>query len=143
VKGEINTRLTTLLSKNFIDNIAKQITDLLSKGDNKAAQVLIDKNQLKWKEVGWINRDSDKVDIVIVNQVFALPKPTNATTYSAQSLNKRQSIVIALSTVKTADDISTKALERSLLSFESDVMFNGILTTLRKNADLEIFAERL
>ena len=143
VKGEINTRLTTLLSKNFIDNIAKQITDLLAKGDNKAAQVLIDKNQLKWKEVGWINRDSDKVDIVIVNQVFALPKPTNATTYSAQSLNKRQSIVIALSTVKTDDDISTKALERSLLNFESDAMFNGILTTLRKNADLEIFAERL
>ena len=101
VKGEINTHLTTLLSKTFIDNIAKQITDAFTKGDNKAAQVLMDNNQLKWKEVGWIGRDSDKADVVIVNQVFALPKPTNTTTYSAQSLNKRQSIVIALSKVKT------------------------------------------
>ena len=143
VKGEINTHLTTLLSKTFIDNIAKQITDAFTKGDNKAAQVLMDNNQLKWKEVGWIGRDSDKADVVIVNQVFALPKPTNTTTYSTQSLNKRQSIVIALSKVKTTDDTSTKALERSLLNFESDAMFNGILTTLRKNADLEIFTERL
>ena len=143
VKGEINTHLTTLLSKTFIDNVAKQITDALTKGDNKTAQVLMDKNQLKWKEVGWVKRDSIKADVAIVNQVFALPKPTNATTYSAQSLNKSQSIVIALSKVKTTDDTSTKALERSLLNFESDAMFNGILTTLRKNADLEIFTERL
>ena len=143
VKGEINTHLTTLLSKTFIDNVAKQITDALTKGDNKTAQVLMDKNQLKWKEVGWVKRDSIKADVAIVNQVFALPKPTNATTYSAQSLNKSQSIVIALSKVKTTDDTSAKALERSLLNFESDAMFNGILTTLRKNADLEIFTERL
>jgi len=143
VKGEINTHLTTLLSKTFIDNIAKQITDAFTKGDNKAAQVLMDNNQLKWKEVGWIGRDSDKADVVIVNQVFALPKPANATTYSAQSLSKGQSIVIALSKVKTTDDTSAKALERSLLNFESDAMFNSILTTLRKNADLEIFTERL
>jgi len=143
VKGEINTHLTTLLSKTFIDNVAKQITEALTKGDNKIAQVLMDKNQLKWKEVGWVKRDSIKADVAIVNQVFALPKPANATTYSAQSLNKSQSIVIALSKVKTTDDTSTKALERSLLNFESDAMFNGILTTLRKNADLEIFTERL
>ena len=143
VKGEINTHLTTLLSKTFIDNVAKQITDALTKGDNKTAQVLMDKNQLKWKEVGWVKRDSIKADVAIVNQVFALPKPTNATTYSAQSLNKGQSIVIALSKVKTTDDTSAKALERSLLNFESDAMFNSILTTLRKNADLEIFTERL
>lgn len=143
VKGEINTHLTTLLSKTFIDNIAKQITDAFTKGDNKAAQVLMDNNQLKWKEVGWIGRDSDKADVVIVNQVFALPKPANATTYSAQSLSKGQSVVIALSKVKTTDDTSAKALERSLLNFESDAMFNSILTTLRKNADLEIFTERL
>ncbi|HIM95950.1 MAG TPA: peptidylprolyl isomerase [Gammaproteobacteria bacterium] len=143
VKGEINTHLTTLLSKTFIDNVAKQITEALTKGDNKTAQVLMDKNQLKWKEVGWVKRDSIKADVAIVNQVFALPKPANATTYSAQSLNKSQSIVIALSKVKTTDDTSTKALERSLLNFESDAMFNGILTTLRKNADLEIFTERL
>ena len=142
-KAQINTLLTIKYTKIEVDNIANKISDLLTNGDNKAAQVLMDKNQLEWKEVGWVKRNSDKANVVIVNQVFALPKPTNATTYSAQSLNKRQSIVIALSKVKTTDDTSTKALERSLLSFESDAMFDGILTTLRKNADLEIFTERL
>jgi len=142
-KAQINTLLTIKYTKIEVDNIANKISDLLTNGDNKAAQVLMDKNQLEWKEVGWVKRNSDKANVVIVNQVFALPKPTNATTYSAQSLNKRQSIVIALSKVKTTDDTSTKALERSLLNFESDAMFNGILTTLRKNADLEIFTERL
>ncbi|MCS5588498.1 MAG: peptidyl-prolyl cis-trans isomerase, partial [Candidatus Thioglobus sp.] len=143
VKGEINTHLTTLLAKTFVESVAKQISDALIKGDAEVAQVLMDKNQLKWNDVGWIKRDSDKADVAIVNRVFALPKPKNATTYSAQSLNKHQSIVIALSKVKTTDNASNEALERSLLSFESDAMFNGILTTLRKNAELEIFTERL
>jgi peptidyl-prolyl cis-trans isomerase D len=143
VKGEINTHLTTLLAKTFVENIAKQISDALIKGDAEAAKVLMDKNQLKWNNVGWIKRDSDKADVAIINRVFSLPKPKNATTYSAQSLNKHQSIVIALSKVKTTDNTSNKALEGSLLSFESDEMFNSVLTTLRKNAELEIFTERL
>jgi len=143
VKGEINTHLTTLLAKTFVENVAKQISDALIKGDAEAAKMLMDKNQLKWNSVGWIKRDSDKADVAIINLVFSLPKPKNATTYSAQSLNKHQSIVIALSKVKTTDNTSNEALERSLLSFESDAMFNSILTTLRKNAELEVFTERL
>lgn len=143
VKGEINTHLTTLLAKTFVDNIAKQISDALTKGAAEAAQALMDKNQLKWNNVGWIKRDSNKADVVIVNKVFALTKPNNGITYSAQSLNKRESVVIALSKVKTSDKAPSGALARSLLSFESDEVFKGILTTLRKNADLEIFTERL
>ncbi len=143
VKGEINTHLTTLLAKTFVDNIAKQITELLTKGDNEAAQALMDKNQLQWNKVGWIKRDSDKADVVIVNKVFALPKPNSSTTYSAQSLDKRQSVVIALSKVKASNETPSSALENALLNFESDEMFKSILTTLRKNADLEIFTERL
>lgn len=143
VKGEINTHLTTLLAKTFVDNIAKQITELLTKGDNEAAQALMNKNQLQWNEIGWIKRDSDKADVIIVNKVFALPKPNSSTTYSAQSLDKRQSVVIALSKVKTSNEAPSSALKNSLLNFESDEMFKSILTTLRKNADLEIFTERL
>ena len=143
VKGEINTHLTTLLAKTFVDDIAKKISALLVKGDAEAVQALMDKNQLKWNKVGWIKRDSDKTDVMIVNKVFALPKPNNSATYSAQSLNKRESVVISLSKVKAPDEAPSSALARSLLSFESDEIFKGILTTLRKNADLEIFTERL
>jgi Parvulin-like peptidyl-prolyl isomerase len=143
VKGEINTHLTTLLAKTFIDNIAQKISESLIKGDTEAVQVLMDKNQLKWNKVGWIKRDSSKADVVIVNKVFALSKPGDSTTYSAQSLNKRESIVIALSKVKTSNKAPSNALARTLLNFESDEIFKGILTTLRNNADLEIFTERL
>jgi peptidyl-prolyl cis-trans isomerase D len=143
VKGEINTHLTTLLAKTFIDNIAQKISESLIKGDTEAVQVLMDKNQLKWNKVGWIKRDSSKADVMIVNKVFALTKPSNSTTYSAQSLNKRESVVIALSKVKTSNKAPSNALARTLLNFESDETFKGILTTLRKNADLEIFTERL
>ncbi len=47
VKGEINTHLTTLLAKTFVDNIAQKIAVTLTKGDAEAIQVLMDKNQLK------------------------------------------------------------------------------------------------
>jgi len=143
VKGEINTHLTTLLAKTFVDNIAKKISDSLIKGDAKLAQDLMDKNQLKWNKVGWIQRDSDKADVAIVNQVFALPKPNDSTTYSAKSLGKRQAVIYALSAVKPLEQPFSDALSNTLLSFESDEMFKGILTTLRKNAELEIFTERL
>jgi peptidyl-prolyl cis-trans isomerase D len=143
VKGEINTHLTTLLAKTFVDNIAQKISESLTKGDTEAAQVLMDKNQLKWNKVGWIKRDSSKADVIIVNKVFAMTKPGDSTTYSAQNLNKRDSIVIALSKVKTSNKAPSNALARSLLNFESDETFKGILTTLRNNADLEIFTERL
>lgn len=143
VKGEINTHLTTLLAKTFVDNIAKKISDSLIKGDAKLAQDLMDKNQLKWNKVGWIQRDSDKADVAIVNQVFALPKPNDSTTYSAKSLGKRQAVIYALSAVKSLEQPFSDALSNTLLSFESDEMFKGILTTLRKNAELEIFTERL
>jgi len=103
----------------------------------------MDKNQLKWKKVGWVKRDSDKADVVIINKVFALPKPGNSTTYSAQDLNKRQSIVMALSKVKTSDNAPSNALARTLLNLESDEVFKSILTTLRKNAELKVFSENL
>jgi len=143
VEGEINTHLTTLLSKTFIDDIAKKIADALTKGKIESAQALMDKNQLKWKKVGWITRDSNKAEVMIVNKVFTLPKPINGVTYSVQSLNKNQSIIIALSKVKTSSKAPSEVLERSLLSFESDEMFRSILKDLRRNSEVQIFSERL
>ena len=144
VKGEINTHLTTLLAKTFVDDIAQKIATLFTNSDDKVAQELMTKNQLKWQKVGWIKRDSNKADVVIVNKVFALSKPNaGSAIYSSQSLGKRRSIVIQLSGVKTSNDAPSKVLERALLNFESDEMFKGILTTLRKNSDFKVFTDRL
>ncbi len=142
VKGEINTHLTTLLTKTFVDKVANKISDLLKKGDAKSAQVLIDKNQLKWQKVGWIRRDSKKANAVIINKVFALPKPNSGTVYSTQSLDKRHALVLQLSAVKASNDMPSAPLESTLLSFESDEMFKSILATLRQNSDIQEFIER-
>jgi len=143
VKDEINKHLTVLLAKTFVDNIAKDIVASLNNNDDSVNK-LMDKNQLKWNDVGWVERDSKKTDVTVVNKVFALSKPNNGdTVYSAQSLGRSSAVVISLSAVKTSDSKPSKGLERSLLSFESNEMFAAILKTLRANAEIKVFTDRL
>ncbi|MBT6360249.1 MAG: peptidylprolyl isomerase, partial [Candidatus Thioglobus sp.] len=75
VKGEINTHLTRLLAKTFVDNIAAQIVKSSESGDDKSVSQLMDKNSLKWTTLGWVKRDTKKADISIVNKAFSLSKP--------------------------------------------------------------------
>jgi|AJXC01.1.fsa_nt_gi Parvulin-like peptidyl-prolyl isomerase len=143
VKGEINKHLTTLLAKTFVDKIAKDIATSLINNDDSANK-LMDKNKLKWSDSVWAKRDSKTASVAIINKLFALPKPSEGqSVYSAQGLGKRSAVVIQLSTVKAPDYKPNKGLERSLLSFESNEMFAGILKTLRSNAEIKVFADRL
>jgi len=144
VKGEINTHLGSLLAKTFIDNIAKQIVKDLNDNNQEAVKALMTKNNLKWQNVGWVGRDSNKADTAIINKVFALPKPGKSNSYSAQSLSKRSSVVLDLSAVKIEDSKTLNAdLERSILSFESNEVFVNILKSLRSQADIQVYSERL
>jgi len=86
VKGEINTHLTRLLAKTFVDNIAAQIVKSSESGDDKSVSQLMDKNSLKWTTLGWVKRDTKKADISIVNKAFSLSKPKSGSVFSAQSL---------------------------------------------------------
>jgi len=94
VKGEINTHLTRLLAKTFVDNIAAQIVKSSESGDDKSVSQLMDKNSLKWTTLGWVKRDTKKADISIVNKAFSLSKPKSGSVFSAQSLDRRNSVVI-------------------------------------------------
>lgn len=144
VKGEINTHLTSLLAKTFIDKIADQIVKHAKAGDTDSVKQLMDKNSLEWSKVGWVKRDSTKTDADIINKVFALTKPNGGSVYSAQSLNKRITIVIDLSAIKISENkIPTADLENALLEFESNEVFVNILQTLRSQADIQVFNKSL
>jgi len=121
VKGEINTHLTRLLAKTFVDNIAAQIVKSSESGDDKSVSQLMDKNSLKWTTLGWVKRDTKKADISIVNKAFSLSKPKSGSVFSAQSLDRRNSVVINLTGVKVSNSkTSQDNLETVLLGFESN-----------------------
>ncbi|ALE52979.1 peptidylprolyl isomerase [Candidatus Thioglobus autotrophicus] len=144
VKGEINTHLTRLLAKTFVDNIATQIATSAKAGDDKSVMQLLNKNSLKWESAGWVKRDTTEVDMAIVNKVFALSKPKSGSVFSAQSLDKRRALVINLTGVKVSESKTSKAnLETVLLGFESNEIFVNILQTLRSQAEIKVFNANL
>ena len=144
VKGEINTHLTRLLAKTFVDNIATQIATSSKVGDLKAVDQLMSKNSLKWEAIGWVKRDTTKADTSIVNKVFALPKPKTNPVFSAQSLDRRNALVINLTGVKISKSKASKAnLEKVLLGFESNEVFVNILQTLRAKTEIKVFNTKL
>ncbi len=145
VESEINTHLMILLAKTFVDNLAKNIVDLLVHNDKDTLKKIMIKNKLKWHRMGWIKRDSNKVEATIINKVFALAKPINSkSTYSVQNLERGNAIVIDLSGVKTTDiKIVNAVLEKSLLSFESNEVFVNIIEMLKSQAEIKIFSKNL
>lgn len=144
VKGEINAHLTSLLAKTFVDKVAAQIVKHAKAGDADLVNQLMDKNSLEWTKAGWVKRDSTKTDADIINKVFALTKPDHGSVYSAQSLNKRTTVVIDLSAIKISDNqIPTADLENALLEFESNEVFVNILQTLRSQSDIQVFDKQL
>lgn len=142
VDAEIKEYLSKVLIKKFIDEVAQKISDTLSKGDLETAQKLIEKVKLKWENVGWVKRDSTKVEASIVNNLFSLKKPDNDPTYAAYA-GDTSSVVLKLSAIKYSEDTSGEILRRLFLSFESEEFFKGILAILHKDTDIEIFADRL
>jgi peptidyl-prolyl cis-trans isomerase D len=143
VESEIYKYLSTLLTKTFIDNITSKITTSLNDGNTDIAQKLIDKYQLKWKNVGWVKRDSKQENIGIINSVFALPKPNNSTTYGTQNVNEQQSVVLKLLAIKVPRSTSDSMLSSVILGFESEELLSSILRTLHKKTNIEIFVDRL
>lgn len=146
VQAQIKTHLNLLSAKTLISKITTNIAILLKNGDNKAAKKIIDKHKLKWQKLGWVNRSSNKTEAKIIEKVFVLPKPVaQNSTYNAIDFGNSYSVVVELSGVKeiAADTQVSDALQRSLLVIETEEVFQAILATLRRKADLKIFANRL
>ncbi len=146
VEAQIKTHLSALSAKTLINKITTDIATSLKNGDDKAADKIISQYKLTWQKLGWIDRGSSKADAAVIENVFALPKPSeNKAVYNAGDFNKNYSVVVELLGVKEAEADSevSNALQSSLLAIESDEVFQAILTTLRKQADLKVFTNRL
>lgn len=142
VQTEIKTHLATLSAKTLVDNIAQELIDLLTK-NNPEAEDFVVKNKLKWQDIDWVDRNSNQADATIINKVFTLPKPKkSASIYAIQELSSGV-VVIDLSAVKTTDETKIDAIEKLISSAESEQTFQSIIKTLRNNADVEIFFNRL
>ena len=144
VKVEIDKHLANLLSKTFINTVAKKIADAFNSGDIDTAQALMEKSQLSWKDIGWVDRDSKKADSIIISSIFSLPKLNDKPIYGTRSLSEQQSVVLKLSAIKAPkSEINSDLLAGLLLDFESEELFSSILKTLHKNTDIEIFTDNL
>ncbi len=145
VKDEINTHLSTILSKTFIDKIAENISKALSSGDDKTAEDLMKKYNLKFSEKTWVDRGSSTVEDIVLSKIFAMPKPLdNKSVFYGASLNNTSSVVIELSGVKTSvDKTINQALANSIIDYETDEIFVSILKSQRDNSEIKIFKERL
>ncbi|SMM97983.1 Peptidyl-prolyl cis-trans isomerase PpiD [uncultured Candidatus Thioglobus sp.] len=145
VKTEINTHLADVLAESFVNNVARNITEALVKGDEDAANKMIKKSKLKWEDVDWIDRGSKETDTNIIGKVFSLPKPSDSPIYNAHNLSPQQVIIFKLLAVRAAPEPQQNSdlLAGVLLNFKSDEMFNSILQTLRKDAEIKIFANKL
>ena len=144
VKTQISNHLGALLAKTFVDKVASKIKQALVAGNEAEVKSLMTKNELKWHKVDWIERDSNKLKAAIVNKVFALAKPEkNTSTYDAQSLSDKESIVFKLTGVKSPENQASSALSNTLLDFESGEVFAAILKMLHQNSEIQTFTERL
>ncbi|MBE8189959.1 MAG: peptidylprolyl isomerase [Candidatus Thioglobus sp.] len=146
VKTQIKKRLSAAAAKEFISKITTNIASLLQKNDKKAAEKIIKKHKLKWQKIGWVKRNSDKAEGIIIEKIFTLPKPTaGKATYNSRDFDENYSVVVELLAVKesTPDEKAAVALRRTLLAIEADELFQAILITLRRQAELKIFTNRL
>lgn len=143
VKVEIKAHLINLLAKTFVDDIAKKIANLLTDGDLKAAKKIIDKNQLKWKDVGWVTRDSKLNNIRVISRIFSLPKPNNGAIYDSYNLNEQKVVLLKLSAIREPQNVPDVALLTTLIDFQHSEMLQAILTTLRKNTDIKISMDNM
>jgi peptidyl-prolyl cis-trans isomerase D len=144
VSDQIESHLTNIQAKSFVDDLAIQAVKLLSNSDQESAKSFMTDNNMTWVESGWVKRNSQSPSPEIVSIVFALPKTDKgAPTYSSQSINDRLTVVFRLSEVKTSDIEPNIGLGRAVLGFESDEVFKSILESIKSNTEVKIFSERL
>ena len=145
VKAEIEQTLSVVLAKTFVDEMAKKIANAFTQGELENAKALLKKNQLSLSESQWIARDDAKVEAVVATQLFAMSKPSNSqANYIGQALDSKRALVAELLAVKTSQNKAVDgALANMMSNYEADELFSSLLKSLRSQAAVHIFDERL
>ena len=143
VESQIETILKSLTAKEVIDDIAESIASALSSGDQQRADQLITDNNLEWITEGWISRASE-LPFGVTSLSFTLPKPEDGRhTYSAESANRFNSLVIDLAGVRIPEGDSDTGISDLYLSQENNEMFVSLIKQLRDNAEIRVFTDLL
>ena len=143
VESQIETILKSLTAKEVIDDIAESIASSLSSGDQQRADQLITDNNLEWITEGWISRASE-LPFGVTSLSYTLPKPEEGRhTYSAESANRFNSLVIDLAGVRIPEGDLDTGISDLYLSQENNEMFVSLIKQLRANAEIRVFTNLL
>jgi peptidyl-prolyl cis-trans isomerase D len=100
------------------------------------------------KSPGWIERDTQSVDAVLVQRVFSLPRPAEDASEFAQMVSKDGQAIVVLQAVRdgdpaTASQEEREALQRNLLAAQSQAEFRAYLDAARDDISVEIHQDQL
>jgi len=140
VKTQVKSIVKTQESKKLADKLTDEI--IISISDNQKTDEILKKNNLNWTSVGWTKRDNQKVDPSAIDLAFKAPKPNSKPGISLSKNLGSKNIIVRVNALKTSDD-SAGNVDRLLNTYETDEFYLATLKELKKEANIEIYRDRL
>jgi len=140
VKTQVKSIVKTQESKKLADKLTDEI--IISISDNQKTDEILKKNNLNWTSVGWTKRDNQKVDPSAIDLAFKAPKPNSKPGISLSKNLGSKNMIVRVNALKTSDD-SAGNVDRLLNTYETDEFYLATLKELKKEANIEIYRDRL
>jgi peptidyl-prolyl cis-trans isomerase D len=140
VKIQVEGIVKTQESKKLADKLTDEIITLIS--DNQKTDEILKKNNLKWTSVGWTKRDNQKVDPSAIDLAFKAPKPNSKPGISLSKNLGSKNMIVRVNALKTSDE-NAGNVDRLLNTYETDEFYLATLKELKKEANIEIYRDRL
>ncbi len=140
VKTQVEGIVKTQESKKLADKLTDEIITSIS--DNQKTDEILKKNNLNWTSVGWTKRDNQKVDQSAIDLAFKAPKPNSKPGISLSKNLGSKNMIVRVNALKTSDE-SAGNVDRLLNTYETDEFYLATLKELKKEANIEIYRDRL
>lgn len=140
VKIQVEGIVKTQESKKLADKLTDEIITSIS--DNQKTDEILKKNNLKWTSVEWTKRDNQKVDPSAIDLAFKAPKPNSKPGISLSKNLGSKNMIVRVNALKTSDE-SAGNVDRLLNTYETDEFYLATLKELKKEANIEIYRDRL
>jgi peptidyl-prolyl cis-trans isomerase D len=140
VKTQVEGIVKTQESKKLADKLTDEI--ITSINDNQKTDEILKKNNLNWTSVGWTKRDNQKVDPSAIDLAFKAPKPNSKPGISLSKNLGSKNMIVRVNALKTSDE-SAGNVDRLLNTYETDEFYLATLKELKKEANIEIYRDRL
>jgi len=140
VKTQVEGIVKTQESKKLADKLTDEI--ITSINDNQKTDEILKKNNLNWTSVGWTKRDNQKVDPSAIDLAFKAPKPNSQPGISLSKNLGSKNMIVRVNALKTSDE-NAGNVDRLLNTYETDEFYLATLKELKKEANIEIYRDRL